>query len=155
MTRLSLDYLRSARVRRERYVGPWLPEPLVDAESWLGPLETLEEREQLSLATLALLERLSPRQRAVVLREAFDYPYELIARVLDSSPDACRQTHHRAKVRLGDDRPVSGVDPEVHRRLLDSLLAVLGTGELDQLERILAADVVLVTDGGGQVTAAR
>ncbi len=156
VTHLALDYLRSARVRRERYVGPWLPEPLVDAEAWLGPLETLEEREQLSLATLALLERLSPRQRAVVgLREAFAYPYEQVTRVLDSSPTACRQVHHRARVRLGEDRPKAGVDPEAHRRLLHRLLAALATGELAQLEETLAADVVLVTDGGGKVVAAR
>lgn len=156
VTRLAVDHLRSARVRRERYVGPWLPEPVLDVESWLGPVETVEAREQLALGVLVVLERLSPRQRAVlVLRDGFDYPYEQIAEVLESSAAACRQTHRRARAALRDGRPRLRPTRAAQRELLDRLLAALATGELGELEKVLAAEVVLLADGGGQVSAAR
>jgi len=97
VSRLALDQLRSARVRREAYPGPWLPEPALTADDQLGPLETVEQRDTLSLATMRLMEQLSPPERAVfVLRTAFDLPYEEIAGILDVTPGAARQLLHRA-----------------------------------------------------------
>jgi RNA polymerase sigma-70 factor (ECF subfamily) len=155
VTRLAMDHFRSARVQREHYVGPWLPEPVLNAEAWLGPLETVEQREQLALAVVALYERLTPLQRAViVLREAFAYPFDEIARVVGSSSAACRQAHRRAKAHLGSDLPILGGIGD-HQRLLSELLAAFSSGDLRGLERLLAAEIVLVADGGGEVPAAR
>ena len=96
-TRLCLDQLKSARAQRERYVGPWLPEPVMTDDRTPSPLETVEQRESISLGFLTLLERLSPSERAVfVLREAFDYAYDEIASALGRTAQTCRQLHHRA-----------------------------------------------------------
>lgn len=155
VTRLAMDHFRSARAQREQYVGPWLPEPVLNAETWLGPLETVEQREQLALAVVALYERLTPLQRAViVLREAFAYPFDEIARVVGSSSAACRQAHRRAKAHLGSDLPAMGGMGD-HERLLRELLAAFSSGDLRGLEQLLAAEIVLVADGGGKVPAAR
>ena len=108
-TRLAIDVLRSARVRRESYVGSWLPEPLVHEPDAAG---AIEESETVSLAFLAALERLTPDERAVlVLREAFDYPFEEIATIVGKDPANCRQVLSRARRRVADDRPRFDADP--------------------------------------------
>jgi len=154
VSRLCLDELRSARVRRERYVGPWLPEPVASAE--LGPLETAEQRAQVSYAALLLLERLTPQERAVcVLRDAFDYPYRTIAEVVGLSDAHCRQLHRRARARLAEGRARFAVPAERHAELTLRLFAAAAAGEVAALEQLLAADVVVLSDGGGAVSAAR
>ena len=154
VTRLCLDQLRSARVRRESYVGPWLPEPVHTADGALGPLETAELRDSLSLGFLLVLERLSPSERAVfVLREAFALPYDEIADAVGKSTAACRQLHVRARGKLGEDLPTPA--PAGRRELLDRLLAAVALADVPALTALLQDDVVLVSDGGGVVSAAR
>ena len=153
VTRLCLDELRSARVRRESYVGPWLPEPVHTADGALGPLDTVELRDSLSLGFLLLLERLTPSERAVfVLRQAFGLPYEEVAAAVGKSPAACRQLHGRAAAKL------EGLPPPQRRgrkELLDGLLLAVATGDVPGVTALLADDAVLVSDGGGVVSAAR
>ncbi len=154
VTRLCLDELRSARVRREAYVGPWLPEPVHTADGSLGPLDTAELRDSLSLGFLLLLERLSPAERAVfVLREAFALPYDEIASCVDRSPAACRQLHVRARGRLADDLPAP--QRTGRRELLERLLTAVATADVRGPTALLTDDAALVSDGGGVVSAAR
>jgi len=154
VTRLCLDELRSARVRRESYVGPWLPEPVPTADGALGPLDTAELRDSLSLGFLLLLERLSPAERAVfVLREAFALPYEEVAAAVGKSAPACRQLYGRARAKLGQDEPVPS--RAGRRDLLDRLLTAVASADVPGLTALLADDAVLVSDGGGLVSAAR
>ena len=146
-TRLSLDVLRSARVRREAYMGEWLPEPLVED---LGA-QRVDVDETVSLAFLRLLERLAPEERAaLVLREAFDYDYDEIGAVLDKRPDACRQLVSRARRRVADDRPRFEPDPAERDELAERFLLAAREGDLDGLVALLAPDAVLVGDGGGK-----
>jgi RNA polymerase sigma-70 factor (ECF subfamily) len=153
VSRLALDHLRSARVRRESYTGPWLPEPV--ATEVLGPLDTVELRDSVSFATVHLLERLTPPERAViVLRDAFGLEYDDIAEVVDRSPSACRQLHHRALERLPEGRTRFDADRRKHERLLESFLAAASTGDLDALTRLLHDDVTAWSDGGGRARAA-
>jgi RNA polymerase sigma-70 factor (ECF subfamily) len=154
VTRLCLDQLRSARARRESYVGPWLPEPVHTADGALGPLDTAELRDSLSLGFLLLLERLSPSERAVfVLREAFALPYEEVAAAVGKEAPACRQLHVRARAKLGQDVPAP---PRAGRRdLLERLLTAVACADVPGLTALLADDAVLVSDGGGVVSAAR
>lgn len=154
VTRLCLDELRSARVRRESYVGPWLPEPVHTADGALGPLDTAELRDSLSLGFLVLLERLSPAERAVfVLREAFALPYDEVAAAVERSAAACRQLHVRARAKLDDVRP----EPprKTRRELLDRLVRAVAGADVPAVKALLADDAVLVSDGGGVVSAAR
>ncbi|MCW2678901.1 MAG: polymerase, sigma-24 subunit, subfamily [Frankiales bacterium] len=154
VTRLCLDELRSARVRRESYVGPWLPEPVQTADGALGPLDNAELRDSLSLGFLLLLERLSPSERAVfVLREAFALPYDEVAAAVGKEAPACRQLHVRARAKLGQDLPAPA--RAGRRELLDRLLMAVATADLPGLTSLLADDAVLVSDGGGVVSAAR
>ncbi|GII30040.1 RNA polymerase sigma-70 factor [Planotetraspora mira] len=153
VSRLALDQLRSARVTREAYTGPWLPEP-VDGQAF-GPLDTAELRDTLSYATLHLMERLSPPERAVfVLREAFDLPYDDIAEIVGSSAATCRQWHHRAAERLADGRDRFHPSASDHDELLGRFLAAARSGDLATLTEVLAKDVVAYNDGGGKVRAA-
>jgi RNA polymerase sigma-70 factor (ECF subfamily) len=146
-TRIAIDVLRSARRRRETYVGSWLPEPLVEAE---GPAR-VEDDESVSLAFLVLLERLAPVDRAVlVLREAFDLGYEEIARIVGRTAENCRQILSRARRRVADDRPRFDADPAARDALAARFLAAAREGDLDGLVSMLAADAVLVGDGGGR-----
>lgn len=154
VTRLCLDELRSARMRREAYVGPWLPEPVHTADNALGPLDTAELRDSLSLGFLLLLELLSPSERAVfVLREAFGLPYDEIAEAVGKSSAACRQLHVRARGKLGTELPPP--QRRGRRALLERLLAAVATGDVAGVTALLADDAVLVSDGGGVVSAAR
>ena len=157
LTNLCLTRLTSARARREVYVGPWLPEPvLTGVDDALGPLETAEQRDSVSFALLTLMERLTPAERAVfVLREAFGYSFREIGEVLDHTEANCRQLFRRAKQRLEDARPRYEVSPEEGHRIVGRFLAAASSGDLAQLERLLLDDVVSWADGGGKVTAAR
>jgi RNA polymerase sigma-70 factor, ECF subfamily len=146
-TRLAIDVLRSARVRREAYPGSWLPEPLVDAEA---PAR-VEDEASVSLAFLVLLERLSAEERAVlVLREAFDLEFAEIAEILGKSQPACRQLLSRARRRIEDERPRFDPDPQERDALAERFLAAARDGDLDGLVALLAPDAVLVGDGGGK-----
>jgi RNA polymerase sigma-70 factor (ECF subfamily) len=157
-TRLAVDRLRSAQRRRETYVGPWLPEPLVaDADgSPDDPERNAIEAERLSLALLGALERLNPVERAVlILRDAFDLDYAEIADVVDRSPANVRQIATRARAHAGDQsrrRPVSADEQE---RLATAFMAAALAGDIDAIRAALAADAVLYSDGGGVVLAAR
>jgi RNA polymerase sigma-70 factor (ECF subfamily) len=155
-TRLAIDRLRSARVRREAYVGPWLPEPLVADESAPDPADVAAEAEQLSLALLTTLERLNPVERAVLLlRDVFDLEYAEIADVVERSPANCRQIAVRARERVGDTSRSRPVDPEQEAALVTAFLAAVADGDVERLTGLLAADVTLWSDGGGVVRAAR
>ena len=152
VTRLCLDELRSARRRRESYVGPWLPEPVATAAGALGPLDRVELRESVSLAMLLVLERLSPAERAVfVLREAFALPFDDVAAAVGRTAVGCRQLHRRARLALAADLPVVA-DRQL---VLDRFLDALGGGDVADVTAILLDDAVLVSDGGGVVSAAR
>jgi RNA polymerase sigma-70 factor, ECF subfamily len=154
VTRLALDQLRSARVQRETYYGPWLPEPLATSAGAVGPLDTVEQRESLSLATMRMMERLTPPERGVfVLRTAFDMPYDEIAAVLDVTIDNARQLHHRAQARVLEE-PRFDADAGRHAHLFARLVAATQSGDLAALEKLLADDVVAYNDGGGKTRAA-
>jgi RNA polymerase sigma-70 factor (ECF subfamily) len=158
VSRLAVDQLRSARVTREAYAGPWLPEP-VDTRA-VGPLDTAELRDTLSYATLHLMERLSPPERAVfVLREAFELPYDTVAEITGVTVPDCRRLHHRAAKRLADGRGGARPDPsqpsaEEHAALLSRILDAARGGDLAALTELFSEDVVARNDGGGKIRAA-
>ncbi|MFB9679760.1 RNA polymerase sigma-70 factor [Streptosporangium vulgare] len=152
VTNLCLNRLTAARATRERYVGFWLPEPAPTGA--LGPLESAERRDAVSMAFMLLLERLTPAERAVfVLREAFSYGYREIADVLDLSEANCRQLYGRARRRVGE-APRFDAPGEQRRRIVERFLTAADSGDLAGLERLLADDVVAWADGGGKVNAA-
>ncbi|MFB9831524.1 RNA polymerase sigma-70 factor [Actinoallomurus acaciae] len=157
VTNLCLNRLDSARSRRERYVGTWLPEPVLTPDGALGPLETVEQRDTVSYAFLVLAERLTPSERAVfVLREAFGYSHREVAELVELSESNCRQLHRRAKKRLADaGLPRSVADRPDHRALVERFLVAAQNGDLAGLERMLAEDVSSVADGGGLPGVAR
>lgn len=147
-TRLCLDELKSARTRREAHVGPWLPEPWIDA----APPEPGVLTESLSMAFLLLLEALSPRERAAfLLRDVFEEDYARIARVLDATEATTRQWVRRARTALERDRPRFDADPAVHAALLTAFGAAVRSGDPAPLEALLAEQVVATSDGGGRV----
>ncbi|MGH9212026.1 MAG: RNA polymerase sigma-70 factor, partial [Acidimicrobiales bacterium] len=153
VTRLCIDQLRSARVRRESYVGEWLPEPLVD-DGRSDPADHAELADSLSMAFLVLLESLTPEQRAAfVLREVFDYPYKQIAAIIDRGEDNTRQLVARARKHVEDRRPRFEASQQRREQLARTFLAAVSNGDLQTLEELLAHDVVLQGDGGGQVRA--
>ncbi|HEY0582870.1 MAG TPA: RNA polymerase sigma-70 factor [Chloroflexota bacterium] len=150
---IALDQLRSARVRREQYVGPWLPEPVLTD----GAVQGVEERESMSTAFLLLLERLSPEERAVfVLHEAFDYSHAEIGGLLKKSEAASRQLLRRAKTHVAEARPRAraALPRERQSVLLEGLVTAAQRGDVQHLASLLAADATLFSDGGGKVTAA-
>ncbi|GAA3041528.1 RNA polymerase sigma-70 factor [Actinokineospora globicatena] len=156
VTNLCLNRLTAARARRESYVGPWLPEPVLTERAALGPMESAEQRESVSLALLVLLERLTPAERAVfVLREAFGYSHREIADVLDVTEANSAQVYRRARAHLDGARRRVPVDRERAEVIAHRFLAAAATGDLAGLESVLAADVVSWADGGGKVSAAR
>ena len=155
VTRLCLDRLKSARVAREEYVGPWLPEPLLTDAS-PGPEQSAALAESVTLAFILLLDTLSPEERATfLLREVFEYEYQEIAAVLDTTPANCRQLFHRAKERLRERRPRVSEASEEKRHLVERFVAALRHGDAGELTNVLADDVGLWSDGGGKVLAAR
>jgi RNA polymerase sigma-70 factor (TIGR02957 family) len=150
-TRVSIDRLRAAKVRRGDYVGAWLPEPLL-TEAPATPEQLLERADDLSLAFLALLERLAPEARAAFLmREVFDADYDELAQMLGKSEAACRQLVHRARTQLRDERPRYAVSPDAHHRLLRSFADASLRGDFNSLKSMLADDAALISDGGGKV----
>lgn len=154
VVRLSLDELRSARVRRERYVGPWLPEPLLVDEA--DPAVATELADTLSMAFLVLLETLSPVERAAfLLREVFGYDYDEIAGMLDKQPAACRQLVARSRRHVEERRQRYDADRKRGTELAHTFLAACLSGDLDGMLALLAEDATLWTDGGGVVKAAR
>ncbi len=165
VTRLSINHMQSARVRRERYLGPWLPEPLptdpladdlTPNNSAQGdPAHRVEQRESISMAFLMLLEELTPAERAVfLLREVFDYDYAEIADVVEKSEAACRQLFHRARQHIDAHQPRFAAAPAQHEAMLNQFLLAVTTGELEPLEHLLAEEVVFWGDGGGKVRGA-
>ncbi|MFC4501939.1 MULTISPECIES: RNA polymerase sigma factor SigJ [Streptomyces] len=154
LTNLCLNQLTSARARRETYVGQWLPEPLLAGDPMLGPADTAEQRESVSYAVLALLERLSPNERAVyVLREAFAYPHREIAAILDITEAAGQQIFHRARKHIADGRARTEVDEAAARRIVEEFLAAATSGRTEPLVRLLTQDALAIGDGGGKVPA--
>lgn len=154
LTNLCLNQLASARARREVYVGQWLPEPLLGGDPMLSPADSAEQRDSLSYAVLALLERLSPNERAVyVLREAFDYPHREIAEILDITEATSQQLFHRAKQHVVDGRPRAEIDGAAARRIVDEFLVAARSGKTEPLIRLLTADAISIGDGGGKVPA--
>jgi len=153
VTRQALNRLRTLARRREDYIGPWLPEPLLTSPDVADDVELAES---VSLAMLTVLETLLPAERAVfVLREVFDVPYEEIAVAVGKSEAAVRQIAHRARGHVAARRPRSQVSRGEQRQVVDRFLAALSTGDVQGLMDVLAPDVVLVSDGGGLVGAAR
>ena len=148
-TRLSIDQLRSARVKRETYFGPWLPEPLLTAPE-REPAEVAEMADSLALSFLVLLETLSEVERAVyLLREVFDYRYDEIAQIVERSEVNCRQIFTRARKRIEDGKPRFEVDRSSQREVASRFAAALREGEVEQALSALAPDVVFYGDGGG------
>jgi RNA polymerase sigma-70 factor (ECF subfamily) len=153
VTRLGIDQLRSARRRRETYVGEWLPEPLLTSEEE-DPARQAEMSDSLSLAFLVLLESLSPEQRAVfLLHDVFDYPYEEVARIVGKSEANARQLASRARRHVDERRPRFEATSEQQEKLADRFFAAVGEGDVKSLEAMLAEDVVLAGDGGGKAPA--
>ncbi|AMY11999.1 RNA polymerase sigma factor SigJ [Luteitalea pratensis] len=161
-TRICLDMLTSARARREEYVGPWLPEPVVDTAA-LAPDSHTELAEDLSIALLLTLDRLSPLERAAfLLHDVFEFSFTEVAGALERSEPACRQLAARARAHVRASRPRGTSAPtgrpgeidEKHAQLMSAFVAACRSGDLDALMRMLASDVRVVTDGGGRVVAA-
>ncbi|HET9737285.1 MAG TPA: RNA polymerase sigma-70 factor [Solirubrobacteraceae bacterium] len=151
VTRLALNRLRTLARRREEYVGEWLPEPLLTSPD---VAEDVEFAESVSIAMLTVLETLAPVERAVfVLREVFDLPYADIAAAIDKTPAAVRQIAHRAREHVTARRPRIRVDRTEREQVVDRFLQALQSGEVPVLLEVLAPDVVLIADGGGQVPA--
>lgn len=155
VSRLALDHLRSARVRRESYVGSWLPEPLVTSNDD-DPARKLEMADSLSLAFLVLLESLSPEQRAAfLLHDVFDEPYDRIAEIVGTSAQNARQLVTRARRQMQQRRPRFETSREEQDELAARFFAAAEEGDLEGLEQLLAHDVVLHADGGGKAPAIR
>jgi RNA polymerase sigma-70 factor (ECF subfamily) len=150
VTRISIDVLRSARVRRERYVGPWFPEPLL-ADPYQDPERSAELADSLSTAALLLLERLSPLERAVfVLREVFGFDFGEVASAVGRSEAACRQLAVRARRHMDAGRPRFEADRRERERLAGRFFEAFRDGDVEGLRELLAADVQLVSDSGGK-----
>jgi RNA polymerase sigma-70 factor (ECF subfamily) len=155
VTRLAIDYLRSARVRREEYVGEWLPEPIVTDRS-ADPEQQAELSDSLSMAFLVLLERLTPPERAVLLlRDVFGYGFDEVAELIDKTEAACRQLAVRAREKVQEGKPRFETSVEKRWALAERFFAAVETGDTEGLADLLAADVVLYGDGGGKAPARR
>jgi RNA polymerase sigma-70 factor (ECF subfamily) len=149
VTRVSIDVLRSARVRREQYAGPWLPEPLL-SDPYQDPERSAELADSVSMAALLLLERLSPLERSVfVLREVFAFGFDEIATAVGRSEAACRQLLVRARRHMRAGRPRFAADRKERQELAERFFDALRDGDVDALRSLLAADVQMVGDGGG------
>lgn len=157
-TRLGLDRLRAAKRERQRYVGPWLPEPLaisLEPDPAPGPAQAHALADEVSMAFLTLLEQLGPEERAAfLLKEAFDHDYRQIAELIGHSEASCRQLVHRARQRLQAGRPRFNADARQHRHLLARFMDATQRGDSEAIQALLHANARLVSDGGGVVTAA-
>jgi RNA polymerase sigma-70 factor, ECF subfamily len=155
VSRLSIDYLRSARVRREQYVGEWLPEPIV-TDPILDPQEHAELSDSLSMAFLVLLERLTPPERAVLLlRDVFGFGFDEVAQLIDKSEAACRQLAVRAREKVQEGKPRFETSVEKRWALAEKFFAAVEQGDTEGLVDMLAEEVVLYGDGGGKAPARR
>jgi RNA polymerase sigma-70 factor (ECF subfamily) len=155
ITRLCIDHLRSARVRREEYVGPWLPEPLL-TDTTTDPAEATALTESLTLAFLVVLESLTPVERAVfLLHDIFAYEFAEVAQIVGKSEANCRQLARRARAHIAERRPRHASSPEERARLVQRFTAACEEGDLAGLIATLADDIVLRSDGGGKAFAAR
>ncbi|HLJ71040.1 MAG TPA: RNA polymerase sigma factor SigJ [Roseiarcus sp.] len=157
--RLALDALRAARARRESYVGPWLPEPILPDDARIfaadAPAEHAELASDLSLALMHVLERLSPEERAaLILHDAFDFDYDEIAATLGKSEPACRKLVSRARERVKTERPRFSAKSEAHRDLLARFAKASAAADARELAALFAPDAIAYTDGGGRVRAA-
>src|SRR5918999_2516008 len=153
VTRVSIDVLRSARVRREEYVGQWFPEPLL-TEPYENPARSAELADSVSMAALLLLERLTPLERAVfVLREVFGFGFPEVAAAVGRSEAACRQLTARARRHMGEGRPPVEADRREREELAARFFDALRDGDVDGMRELLAADVAMVGDGGGKAPA--
>ncbi|WP_063734774.1 RNA polymerase sigma factor SigJ [Streptomyces sp. RTd22] len=153
VSRICYDLLGSARVRREAYIGPWLPEPVVAGD---GPEDRVTLDESVGLALLTVLERLTPAERtAFILHDVFSVPFPEIAEVVGRSPGAVRQLASRGRKRVRAEAPRRSVDRGEHRRAVDAFLSAVMGGDLDGLLEILDPEVVWRSDGGGKVVASR
>lgn len=151
-SRIALDVLRSARRRREAYVGPWLPEPVETAPD---PGDSVGLADSMSWAMLVVLETLSPAERAAfVLHDVFGLPFDQIGTALGRSPAACRKLASRAREHIEDRQPRFDVDPEAHREIVQAFGEAAASGDMDRLLRLLAPDAVFTSDGGGVARAA-
>jgi len=149
-TRLCIDHLRSARLRREAYVGEWLPEPLLTDTAAPDPAGAAEQADSLSMAFLLLLERLTPVERAVfLLHDVFGYGYDEIAGIVGKSEDNCRQLALRARRRVGEGRPRFEASRSKREKLAGQFFRAVGDGDMDGLVSMLAEDVVVYGDSGG------
>jgi RNA polymerase sigma-70 factor (ECF subfamily) len=154
VTRLCLDHLKSAKVQRETYVGPWLPEPVLTGggSALVSAPAEFSHHESISMAFLVLLESLTPVERAVfLLREVFDYDYAEIARIVNRQEAACRQLFSRARKHITDHQPRFKAAPEVHNRLVNTFMQAIEVGDLEGLTQMLAEEVSWWSDGGGKV----
>lgn len=154
---LCMDHLKSAQARRETYVGPWLPEPIItgDGASLLPPLRQITDPESISMAFLVLLESLSPLERAVfLLREVFDYEYTEIAQITGRDEAACRQLFSRAKKHIREHRSRFPASPEAHAKMVGCFMEACIAGDMDGLMSLLAEDVTVWSDSGGKVSPA-
>jgi RNA polymerase sigma-70 factor (ECF subfamily) len=153
VTRISIDILRSARVRREEYVGPWFPEPLIE-DPYQDPQRSAELADSVSMAALLLLERLSPLERAVfVLREVFGFGFPEVASAVGRSEAACRQLAVRSRRHMDAGRPRFEADRRERENLAARFFGAFREGDVDGLRELLAADVQMVADGGGKAPA--
>jgi RNA polymerase sigma-70 factor, ECF subfamily len=154
VTRLCLDRLKSARAQREIYVGPWLPEPVFDAEG-LSPDAATELADDLSFALLLALDRLSPLERAAfLLHDVFDLQFSEVARMIDRTEAACRRLATRARRAVRDARPAPAATPDGHARLLNAFAEAVASGDVSRLAGLLREDAIAMTDGGGRKIAA-
>jgi len=154
VTRICLDQMKSARAKRETYVGPWLPEPVLDAES-LSAETTSDYATDLSVGLMLALERLSPLERAAfLLHDVFEVKFEEVARLLGRNQATCRQLAARGRTHIRESRPRFQVQPDKRNEILQAFMAAYRTGNVDGLASILSEDAVLYTDGGGKRRAA-
>jgi RNA polymerase sigma-70 factor, ECF subfamily len=154
VTRLCLDRLKSAKAQREVYVGPWLPEPVFDADGLSAEVAT-ELADDLSFALLLALDRLSPLERAAfLLHDVFDRPFAEVAQTLDRSEAACRQLAAPARRSVRDERPAPPAPPENHARLLSAFGEAVTSGDISRLAGLLRDDAIAISDGGGRKPAA-
>jgi RNA polymerase sigma-70 factor (ECF subfamily) len=152
VTRLAIDHLKSARVRRETYVGEWLPEPLVTDDGAGDPAELAEQADSLSMSFLVLLERLTPVERAVfLLHDVFDYDFEEVGRIVNRTPANCRQQAVRARKFISASRPRFDADEAERDELVSLFFAAANRGDVDALIEVLAEGVIVHGDGGGKV----
>lgn len=155
VSRICLDEIKSARNRKEQYIGPNLPDPFLAAETET-PEEEMELAESLSMAMLVVLDKLTPVQRAVfILREIFDYDYASVAVIINKSETHCRKIAQRAREQLHESRPHFDRDKANQHKLINAFIESIQHGDISKIENMLAEEAILYSDGGGKVTAAR